>query len=95
MSAIKRFFSSHKTSSNSKVNNSQHHDNQTSQNKSSNNTVISGGGDGEKLTETNETVEQEEIKENMTPTMEIPMKSDSMSSPEIESSNDNEEKKSS
>ncbi|CAF0756325.1 unnamed protein product [Rotaria sordida] len=94
MSAIKRFFSSHKTSSNSKVNNSQHHDNQTSQNKSSNNTVISGG-DGEKLTETNETIEQEEIKENITPTMEIPMKSDSMSSPEIESSNDNEEKKSS
>ncbi|CAF0840418.1 unnamed protein product [Rotaria sordida] len=94
MSAIKRFFSSHKTSSNSKVNNSQHHDNQTSQNKSSNNTVISGG-DSEKLTETNETIEQEEIKENITPTMEIPMKSDSMSSPEIESSNDNEEKKSS
>ncbi|CAF0781439.1 unnamed protein product [Rotaria sp. Silwood1] len=95
MSAIKRFFSSHKTSSNSKVNNSQHHENQTSQNKSSNNIIVGG----EKLTVTNETVEQEEIKENMVPstfsTTEISIKSDSVpssTSPEIMSSNNNEEK---
>ncbi|CAF3348744.1 unnamed protein product [Rotaria sp. Silwood1] len=95
MSAIKRFFSSHKTSSNSKVNNSQHHENQTSQNKSSNNIIVGG----EKLTVTNETVEQEEIKENMVPptfsTTEISIKSESVpspTSPEKMSSNNNEEK---
>ncbi|CAF4486810.1 unnamed protein product, partial [Rotaria sp. Silwood2] len=97
MSAIKRFFSSHKTSSNSKVNNSQHHENQTSQTKLSNNIAVGG----EKLIVTNETVEQEEIKENMVPptfsTTEIQIKSDSIpspTSPEIVSSNNNEEKKS-
>jgi len=60
MSAIKRFFSSHKTSSNSKVNNIQQNDNQISQTKSSNNiTVVEKVGTG--------TVEHEEIKENMAP----------------------------
>ncbi len=62
MSAIKRFFSSHKTSSNSKVNNTQQHEIQISQNKSS---VI------EKVPVINE---QEEIKENTSPSIEIPLK---------------------
>jgi hypothetical protein len=62
MSAIKRFFSSHKTSSNSKVNHPQNHENSTSQNKSS---VI------EKLPVTNE---QEEVKENTSPLAELPLK---------------------
>jgi len=63
MSAIKRFFSSHKTSSNSKVNNHpQQNETQISQNKSS---VI------EKVPVTND---QEEIKENTSPAIEIPLK---------------------
>jgi hypothetical protein len=62
MSAIKRFFSSHKTSSNSKVNNTQQNEIQISQNKSS---II------EKVPVINE---QEEIKENTSPSIEIPIK---------------------
>jgi hypothetical protein len=61
MSAIKRFFSSHKTSSNSKINHNLQHENQTLQNKSS---VI------EKVTVT----EHEEIKENTSPSTELPLK---------------------
>ncbi|CAF4112016.1 unnamed protein product, partial [Rotaria magnacalcarata] len=94
MSAIKRFFSSHKTTSNSKINSSQHHENQTSQNKSSNNTIVTI----EKIPVTNETFDHEEIKENTTPTTEMPIKSDTIPSPpspEIGTSNDNDEKKSS
>jgi hypothetical protein len=58
MSAIKRFFSSHKTSSHSKVN----HENPTSENKSS---VI------EKVPVIND---QEEVKENTSPLAELPLK---------------------
>jgi hypothetical protein len=60
MSAIKRFFSSHKTSSNSKINHNQQHENQTSQNKSS--TIVEKG-----VTVANGTVDHEETKENMAP----------------------------
>jgi len=71
MSAIKRFFSSHKISSNSKFNANQHHEIQTSQNKFS--VVIV-----EKVTVTNGTVDHEDIKENMAlplfPSTEIPLK---------------------
>jgi hypothetical protein len=66
MSAIKRFFTSHKTSSNSKVNiNNQQNETQTSQNKSS---II------EKVTVINETIDQEEIKENTSPSIDIASK---------------------
>jgi hypothetical protein len=74
MSAIKRFFSSHKTSSTSKINNIQQHENQISQNKSSNNTIVV-----EKVVPvTNGTVDHEETKENMAPppfpSTEMPLK---------------------
>jgi hypothetical protein len=62
MSAIKRFFSSHKTSSHSKVNHTQNHENPTSENKSS---VI------EKVPVIND---QEEVKENTSPLAELPLK---------------------
>lgn len=63
MSALKRFFSSHKTSSTSKINNSQHHENQTSQTKSSSTNIAIV----EKVPVTAETVNHEEIKENTSP----------------------------
>jgi hypothetical protein len=70
MSAIKRFFSSHKTSSHSKVNNSQQ---QEPQIKSSNNIIVV-----EKVTVTNGTVDHEGSKENMAsppfPSTEITLK---------------------
>ena len=70
MSAIKRFFSSHKTTSNSKINSSQHHENQTSQNKSSNSTIVTV----EKIPVTNETLDHEEIKEDTLKEDEKPAK---------------------
>jgi hypothetical protein len=70
MSAIKRFFSSHKTSANSKVHNNQQNDIKPSQNKSSSTTVIV-----EKVTGTNGPVDHEE---NMAPppfpSKEMPLK---------------------
>jgi hypothetical protein len=71
MSAIKRFFSTHKISSNSKVNANQHHEIPTAQNKFSVMVV-------ERVTITNGTVDHEDIKENMVPPLfpstEIPLK---------------------
>ncbi|CAF0788426.1 unnamed protein product [Adineta steineri] len=104
MSAIKRFFSSHKTSSNSKVNNNnqQQQDAQNSQNKSSNNTTVTV----EKVVINTEVIDHEESKENMAsppfPSTEISLKSDitpSPTTPPSSSSSDilltinNEEKK--
>lgn len=74
MSAIKRFFSSHKTTSNSKLNHIQQHESQTSQTKLSNTTSVAV----EKLPVVNGTVENEETKENMVsppfPSSEIMLK---------------------
>jgi len=80
MSAIKRFFSSHKTSSNSKVNNIQQNEIQISQNKSS---II------EKVPVINE---QEEIKENTSPSIEIPLKPDIIPSEMVTTFSDEEKK---
>ncbi|CAF3717078.1 unnamed protein product [Adineta steineri] len=101
MSAIKRFFSSHKTSSNSKVNNNNQQQ-QDAQNKSSNNTTVTV----EKVVINTEIIDHEESKENMAsppfPSTEISLKSDitpSPTTPPSSSSSDilltinNEEKK--
>ena len=61
MSAIKRFFSSHKTSSNSKVNPHLQQENQTAQTKAS---VIEKGP----------TTDHDESKENTSPSIELPSK---------------------
>ena len=62
MSAIKRFFSSHKTSSHSKANPPSNHDHQTSQNKPTVTDKVNGP------------IEHEEIKENTSPIAELPSK---------------------
>jgi len=88
MSAIKRFFSSHKTSSNSKINNHHsQHEIQTSQIKSSS---------IEKVTVINGTIDQEEIKENTSPSIESLSSPDIVPSPsslEMVTTINNEEKK--
>ncbi|CAF0749101.1 unnamed protein product [Adineta ricciae] len=79
MSAIKRFFSSHKTSSNVKNNQNQQQDSHVSQSKlPANNTTPAVPVD--KVTVATEIVENDESKENMAsppfPSIDIPLKSD-------------------
>ena len=63
MSAIKRFFSSHKSSSNSKGNNTQNQENPSVNTKPTANDKVEIVND------------YEEIKENTSPTMDLPSKS--------------------